>query len=180
VPIIFASESVNYRDMKSWEAASLRTKAVEADPIYLAQPGTIALNGSRDVDRKTARAFFEKHLSSLLHQGRTWVLAGSRGIDQWAIEWLSEHDETCWVVVPYSILEQPRAAQEWLEQADRVIELRLPRRKSAGAVRNRYVVDVAEVVFGFWSGKGGNTIKSLRHALRKRKEVHGIPISNKL
>jgi hypothetical protein len=63
-----------------------------------------------------------------------------------------------------------------LEQIDRVIELQLPRRKSAGALRNRYMVDLSPVVFGFWSGKGGGTIKTLRHALRKRKEVHGIPV----
>jgi hypothetical protein len=66
--------------------------------------------------------------------------------------------------------------QTWLEQADRVVELRLPKGKSAGAFRNRYLVDQAQVVFGFWFGKGGGTIKTLRSALRRRREVHGIPV----
>ena len=112
--------------------------------------------------------------------GGTWTLprlvGAARGIDQWAIEWLREQNETCWAVVPYTLRGQPKSAQAWLEQVDRIIELQLPQRKSASAFRNRYMVDLSQIVFGFWSGKGGGTIKTLRHALRKRKEVHGIPM----
>jgi predicted Rossmann fold nucleotide-binding protein DprA/Smf involved in DNA uptake len=142
----------------------------------MVRTGSVTITGSRDVDRETARHLFEQHLASLLHQGRTWLVGGARGIDQWAIEWLGEQNEVCWAVVPYTVSEQPRWAQSWLEQIDRVIELRLPRRKSASAFRDRYMVDLSQIVFGFWSGKGGGTIKTLRHALRKRKEVHGIPV----
>jgi uncharacterized phage-like protein YoqJ len=164
--------------MKSWEAASLQSgPAMAGDSDLSARSGFVAVTGSRDIDRETARRLFEQHLASLLHQGRTWVLAGARGIDQWAIEWLREHNEICWVVVPYTLRDQPRSVQIWLEQADRVVELRLPKGKSAGAFRNRYLVDQAQVVFGFWSGKGGGTIKTLRSALRRRREVHGIPLA---
>jgi predicted Rossmann fold nucleotide-binding protein DprA/Smf involved in DNA uptake len=164
--------------MKSWEAASLQSgSAVAAESDLSARAGFVAVTGSRDIDRATARHLFEQHLSSRLHQGRTWVLAGARGLDQWAIEWLREHHEVCWVVVPYTIGDQPRWAQTWLAEVDRVVELQLPRRKSAGAFRNRYLVDLSQVVFGFWSGKGGGTIKTLRSALRRRREVHGIPVT---
>src|SRR6266404_1393346 len=164
--------------MKSWEVASLHSgPAVQTDPQPIVRTGSVTITGSRDVDRRTARHLFEQHLSSLLHQGRTWLVAGARGIDQWAIEWLGEQSESCWAVVPYTLRDQPGSVQSSLEQIERVIELQLPRRKSAGAFRNRYMVDLSQIVFGFWSGKGGGTIKTLRHALRKGKEVHGIPVS---
>jgi uncharacterized phage-like protein YoqJ len=162
----------------SWEAASLKSGSTVAAESELSDgAGFVAVTGSRDVDRATARHLFELHLAPLLHQGRTWVLAGARGLDQWAIEWLREHNEICWVVVPYTMTDQPQWAQTLIEQVDRVVELRLPKRKSAGAFRNRYLVDLSQVVFGFWSGKGGGTIKTLRSALRKRREVHGIPVA---
>jgi predicted Rossmann fold nucleotide-binding protein DprA/Smf involved in DNA uptake len=137
---------------------------------------SITIVGSRDVERDTARTLFEQHLEGFLHQGRTWLLGGAHGVDEWAVEWLLEQNEVCWIVVPYTRSNQPRWLHPWLEQVDRVIELQLPRRKSASAFRNRYMIDQSRIVFGFWSGKGGGTIKSLRHALRKRREVHAIPV----
>ena len=137
---------------------------------------SIAIVGSRDVDRETARALFEIHLSPFLGQGRTWLLGGARGVGQWAMEWLLEHSEVCWLVIPYTRARQPQWLQQWFEEVDRVIELQLPRRKSAHAFRNRHLVELAGVVFGFWSGKGGTVLKTLRFALRQRREVHGIPI----
>jgi predicted Rossmann fold nucleotide-binding protein DprA/Smf involved in DNA uptake len=136
---------------------------------------SIVIVGSRDVDRDTARALFDQHLSLFLAQGRTWLTGTARGIDEWAMEWLLENGETCWAVVPYTRFKQPQWVQAWLEQVDRVVELQLPRRKTASAIRNRHLVDLAQIVFGFWSGKGGGTIKTLRYALRQRKEVHGLP-----
>ena len=165
--------------MKTWEAASLRSGSVvhtDSDPIL--RTGSVTIAGSRDVDRDTARHLFERHLSPLLHQGRIWLVGGARGIDQWAVEWLHEQNENCWAVVPYTLRDQPSSVRDSLEQMERVIELQLPRRKSAAAFRNRYMVDLSLVVFGFWSGKGGSTIKTLRHALRKGREVHGIPVSS--
>lgn len=138
----------------------------------------IMVLGSRDIAREIARSLFEQHLSSLLHQGHTWLVGGARGVDEWAIEWLLEQNEVCWVVVPYTRAKQPRWLHPWLEQVDRVVELQLPRRKSAHAFRNRYLVDQSRIVFGFWSGKGGGPIKTLRHALRQRREVHAIPVEN--
>ena len=38
------------------------------------------------------------------------------------------------------------------------------------------MVDLSQIVFGFWSGKGGSTVKMLKHALLKRREVHAIPV----
>ena len=137
---------------------------------------SIAIIGSRDVDRETANTLFEQYLSPFLQQGRTWLLGGGRGVDQWAMEWLLENNESCWVVIPYTRARLPNTVQPWLEEIDRVVELQLPKRKNANAIRNRHMVDLSQVVFGFWSGKGGGTIKTLRYALRQRKEVHGFPV----
>ena len=138
---------------------------------------SVTITGSRDIDRETARYLFEQHLSALLHQGKIWLLGGARGVDEWAFEWLLEHNEICWAVVPYRKDDLPGWVQPWLEQLDRVVELRLPRRKSAYTIRNRHMVELSQIVVGFWSGKGGGTIQILRHALRKRREVHGIPVN---
>jgi len=137
---------------------------------------SIAIFGSRDVERNTARTLFEQYLSSFVEQGRTWVLGGSRGIDEWAIEWLLERNEKCWAVVPYTRFDQPRSIQAWLEELERVVELQLPGRKSARAFRNRYMVDLCGTVIGFRSGKGSGTMAVLKYALRTQKEVHAIPI----
>jgi predicted Rossmann fold nucleotide-binding protein DprA/Smf involved in DNA uptake len=137
----------------------------------------IMITGSRDVARETARTLFEQQLSPFVSQGRTWLVGTARGVDEWAMEWLLENSEICWAVVPYTRFKQPQWVQPWLEQVDRVVELQLPKRKTASAIRNRHMVDLAEVVFGFWSGKGGGTIKTLRYALRQRKELHAIPVS---
>ncbi|CAN5659225.1 hypothetical protein BH20ACI3_BH20ACI3_07110 [soil metagenome] len=139
----------------------------------------VAITGSRDVIREVARDLFEQHLSALLHQGRTWLLGGAHGIDQWAIEWLLEHNEVCWIVLPYTSASQPKWIQPWLEQMDRVVELHLPRRKSAYLYRNRYMVDLCGIVFGFRSGKGLGTLRTLKYALRQQREVHAFPVSEK-
>ena len=137
---------------------------------------SIAIFGSRDVDRDTARTLFDEHLASFVDQGRTWLLAGTRGIDEWAMEWLLERNEICWAVVPHTRFDQPKLIQSRLEQADRVIELQLPGRKSARAMRNRYMVDQCGIVIGFRSGKGSGTQAILKYALRNQREVHAIPV----
>ncbi len=138
--------------------------------------GSIMITGSRDVDRETARTLFEQHLSSFVSQGRTWLVGTARGVDQWAMEWLLDNSEICWAVVPYTRFKQPQWVQARLDEIDRVVELQLPKRKTASAIRNRHMVDLAQVVFGFWSGKGGGTVKTLKYALRQRREVHAIPV----
>jgi predicted Rossmann fold nucleotide-binding protein DprA/Smf involved in DNA uptake len=137
---------------------------------------SIAIFGSRDVDRDTARTLFDQHLASFVDQGRTWLLAGTRGIDEWAMEWLLERNEICWAVVPRTRFDQPKSIQSRLEQLERVVELQLPGRKSARAVRNRYMVDLCGIVIGFRSGKGSGTQAILKYALRNQKEVHAIPV----
>jgi len=137
---------------------------------------SLVITGSRDVSRDVARNLFEQHLSSFLHQGRTWLLGGARGTDQWAMEWLLEHNEGCWVVVPYTRTRQPKWIQPWLEQVARVVELQLPKRKNASAYRNRYMVDLCGIVIGFRSGKGLGTLRTLKYALRQQKEVHAFPV----
>src|SRR6266404_7319709 len=137
---------------------------------------SIAIFGSRDVDRDTARTLFDQHLASFGDQGRTWLLGGTRGIDEWAVEWLLERREVCWAVVPHTRFDQPKGIQSQLEQVARVVELELPGRKSARAVRNRYMVDLCGIVIGFRSGKGTGTLAILKYALRKQKEVHAIPL----
>jgi len=138
--------------------------------------GSIMIIGSRDIDRETARTLFEQHLSTFLSQGRTWLMGTARGVDQWAIEWLLENSETCWAVVPYSRFKQPQWIHGLLDEVDRVVELQLPKRKTAGAIRNRHLVDLSQTVFAFWTGAGGNTVKTLKYALRQRREVHAIPV----
>jgi predicted Rossmann fold nucleotide-binding protein DprA/Smf involved in DNA uptake len=137
---------------------------------------SITIIGSRDVDRETARTLFELHLTSFLDQGHRWILGGARGVDQWAMEWLLEQNEACWVVVPYTRAKQPKWLHPWFDEIDRVVELQLPKRKTAYAIRNRHMVDLSRIVFGFWSGKGGATVKILKYALRQRREVHAIPV----
>ena len=137
----------------------------------------ITIVGSRDVERAAARALFEQHLSPYLHQRQTWLLGSARGIDQWAVEWLGEQGESCWLVIPYTMAGQPEWVHSWFGEVERVVELQLPRRKTASAFRNQYMISLSQIVFGFWSGKGGGTLKTLRHALRKRREVHGIPVA---
>ncbi len=132
--------------------------------------------GSRDVERGQAQILFEQHLSPFLSQGRTWLVGTAHGIDHWALEWLLENTEICWGVVPYTRLKQPRWVQPWLEQLDRIIELQLPQRKTASAIRNRHLVDLSQIVFGFWTGRGGGITKALKYALRQRRETHAIPI----
>ncbi len=138
--------------------------------------GSIMIAGSRDINRDTARTLFELHLSAFLGQGRTWLLSTARGIDEWALEWLLENGETCWAVVPYTRFKLPQRMQRQIEETDRIIELQLPKRKTASAIRNRHMVDLAQVVFGFWTGKGGGTLKTFKYALRQRREVHAIPV----
>ena len=55
----------------------------------------ITIAGSRDITSNAARTLFEQHLSLFLSQGRKWILGGTRGVDQWAIEWLLENSEAC-------------------------------------------------------------------------------------
>lgn len=128
------------------------------------------------MDRDTARTLFEQHLASFVDQGRTWLVGGARGVDEWAIEWLLERREACWAVVPRTRFDQPKTVQPWLEQVERVVELQLPGRKSARAYRNRYMVDLCGIVIGFRSGKGSGTQAILKYALRKQREVHAIPV----
>jgi predicted Rossmann fold nucleotide-binding protein DprA/Smf involved in DNA uptake len=137
---------------------------------------SIMITGSRDIERETARALFELHLSPFLSQGRTWLVGTARGVDEWALDWLLENSETCWAVVPYTRFKATQRVQHLLEQVDRIVELQLPKRKTASAIRNRHLVDLAQIVFGFWSSKGGGTVKTLKYALRQRREVHAIPV----
>jgi predicted Rossmann fold nucleotide-binding protein DprA/Smf involved in DNA uptake len=143
----------------------------------MAASKSIAITGSQDVDRHTARDLFEQHLSSYLNQGRTWLIGGARGIDQWVIEWLLDHNEVCWGVVPYTRAQRPNWLQRLYDEMERVVELQLPKRKTAYAFRNRYMVDQCGIVIGFRSGKGRGTLATLKYALRKQKEVHAIPVS---
>jgi len=93
------------------------------------------------------------------------------------MEWLLEHSEVCWMVLPYTSARQPKWLQPWLKQIDRVVELQLPKRKRAYAYRNRYMVDLCGTVIGFRSGKGSGTLAILKYALRQQREVHAIPVA---
>ena len=87
-----------------------------------------------------------------------------------------ERDERCWVVVPFRAADQPKAVQAVLEKAEKIVELNLPKSKTAYIMRNKFMVDRSEIVVGFWSGSKGGTISTLRYALKVGREVHAFPI----
>ena len=137
----------------------------------------IVITGSRDIERDPARALFEKHLRLWLGNGDQCLLGGALGIDSWALEWLFENGESCWVVVPFTIREQPREAQGLFDKAKKIIELGLMQSKQAYLARNRYMVDRSRAVIGFWSGKPGGTLYTLEYGLHLKKEVHSFPVT---
>jgi hypothetical protein len=63
-----------------WAAVELNSMTIN---------GSIMITGSRDFDREVAHTLFEQHLSPFVSQGRTWLVGTSRGVDQWAMEWLT-------------------------------------------------------------------------------------------
>lgn len=137
----------------------------------------VVITGSRDIERDPARTLFEKHLRSWVGNGYTWLLGGALGVDSWALEWLSENGESCWVVVPFTAKEQPKFAQGLFDKAKKIIELGLPQSKQAYLTRNRYMVDRSRAVIGFWSGKPGGTSYTLEYGLHEAKEVHAYPVT---
>jgi predicted Rossmann fold nucleotide-binding protein DprA/Smf involved in DNA uptake len=155
------------------QAALFSEAGLSEEPRF---ENAVALTVSRDVERGTARALFSQHLFPFLREGRTWLVGGAKGVDHWAIEWLLEHGEECWVVVPFTAIEQPKAPRMLFNKTARLIELNLPRSKSAYILRNRYMVERSKTVVGFWSGKPGGTISTLQYALRSGREVHAIPV----
>jgi predicted Rossmann fold nucleotide-binding protein DprA/Smf involved in DNA uptake len=138
----------------------------------------ITISGSRNIDQETGTIYLDRYLSSLVNQNRIWLIGGARGMDQWATEWLLDHKETCWIVVPFTTIDQPNSTQSLFRKVEKVIELKLPKSKSAYIARNKYMVDRSELVFGFWTGKGG-TLSTIRYAIYAFKDVHAYHIKQK-
>ena len=132
----------------------------------------IVITGSRDIPREIARGLFAKHLLPWLGSEKQWLIGGARGIDHWAAEWLLEKEEQCLIVVPFSVADQPKEVQSILSRIPNVKELHLSKSKASYIQRNRYMVDHAAVVLGFWSGKAGGTLSTIQYALSKRRELH--------
>jgi len=132
----------------------------------------MVITGSRDIPRNIARSLFDKHLLQWIGLKRKWMIGGARGIDHWATEWLLEKTESCQIVVPFSVADQPKEVQSILSLANNVTELHLPHSKAAYIKRNQFMVDRCTVVIGFWSGKAGGTMSTIQYALSKRREIH--------
>lgn len=143
----------------------------------LALRDALVVTGSRDITRSAARREFARRLAAWLGQGRVWLVGGARGLDAWALEWLVERNETCCAVVPFTVARQPAGVQEILRRATRQIELGLPEGKQAYIRRNYYMVEHAAVVVGFWSGKPGGTLATIRYAEKRGREVHWYPVA---
>lgn len=137
----------------------------------------IVVTGSRDITRTAGRREFARRLAPWLGRGRTWLVGGARGIDAWALEWLHERGEKCLAVVPFTIARQPVSVQVALGLAAERIELNLPDGKPAYIRRNYYMVEHAAVVVGFWSGRPGGTISTIRYAEKRGREVHCHPVA---
>ena len=143
----------------------------------LALTDGIVITGSRDITRPAGRREFARRLAAWPGQGRTWLVGGARGIDAWALEWLHERGERCLAVLPFTTARQPRSVQAALQLAAEWIELNLPDGKQAYIRRNYYMVEHAAVVVGFWSGKPGGTLATIRYAKQRGREVHCYPVA---
>lgn len=143
----------------------------------LALTDGIVITGSRDITRSAGRGEFARRLPDWLGRGRTWLVGGARGIDAWAMEWLLEQGETCCAVVPFTAARQPDSVQAILRRATRLVELRLPAGKQAYIRRNYYMVEHATVVVGFWSGRPGGTLATIRYAQQRGREVRWYPVA---
>jgi uncharacterized phage-like protein YoqJ len=149
------------------------------EPALVAPPrNAITITGSRQLRREVAVDTFSEHLGHRLGKDTIWMVGGARGLDQWAIEWLLQREQTCWVVVPFRGEDQPKALQHLLGKVDRLIELGLPRTKRAYLQRNEYMVDRSHTVFGFYVESKGGTFQTLQYALKSVTEVHAIPIGD--
>ena len=158
-------KSSNVKGRQSLLFADVRNRGNES------LSNAITVSGSRNIDQETGTIYLDRYLSSLVNQNRIWLIGGARGMDQWATEWLLDHKETCWIVVPFTTIDQPNSTQSLFRKVEKVIELKLPKSKSAYIARNKYMVDRSELVFGFWTGKGG-TLSTIRYAIKAFKEVH--------
>ncbi|NOT25767.1 MAG: hypothetical protein HOP16_06645 [Acidobacteria bacterium] len=138
----------------------------------------ITITGSRSIPRVAARAMFDRHLTPYLRSSVTWIIGGALGVDHWALEWLLDCGETCWVVVPQSAKEQPSSVRPHLSRATRLVELQLRPGKRAYLDRNRFMVDRSKAVIGFWTGQPGGTSWTLQYAIRKGLEVHAYVVDS--
>jgi predicted Rossmann fold nucleotide-binding protein DprA/Smf involved in DNA uptake len=134
--------------------------------------GCITITGSRDINRELVEPLFEKHLGPFLQHNKTWYLGGARGVDAWALEWLLNKNEVCYVVVPFTLEDQPKSVQQIISKAHQIVELSLPKSKGGYHQRNKYMVDRSAIVIGFWSGKPGGTQATLEYARSKGRELH--------
>jgi predicted Rossmann fold nucleotide-binding protein DprA/Smf involved in DNA uptake len=138
-------------------------------------PKAIAVTGSRSIPREIGRTLFDRFLVPWLGDGRTWFTGGARGLDLWCLEWLLDRAETCHVVVPFSVQDQPQPTRPVIERASHVTELGYPKSKHAYLKRNEYMVERAGVVIGFRSGDSKGTLNTLQYAIRSGREVHAYP-----
>ena len=135
----------------------------------------ITISGSRGITREIANTSLNKHLSSLLGQKRVWWTGGAIGMDQRATEWLLEHNEECWIVVPFYAADQPQCTQSLFPRVAKVIELKLPKSNSAYIVRNQYMVKRSGAVFAFLANQSKGTLSTINYAISASREVHVFP-----
>jgi hypothetical protein len=114
---------------------------------------------------------------------------GARGGDSIALEALLTMRKGPYpqaiVIVPDTVHQQPGDAQDWISQADQVIELKMPITKADGywsyKNRNERLIDCAKTgrgyLIAFWNGRPSGTSHAVEVAMLQQVPIIHIPIS---
>ena len=96
-----------------------------------------------------------------------WIVGGARGVDLYATEYLLERGEYVWVVVPFTVADQPRECIEVIDHASFVTEMGLMPKFHPNNyhTRNDYMIDHAQLLLAFWNGRKGGTFEAIQYAL---------------
>lgn len=117
--------------------------------------------------RETAHPWPEDLIAEIAyrygHEGYTWITGGARGFDQWVMAYVLTNN------LPVELETWPA---DWNKYG-----------KSAGMIRNKEMVDEADVLVCFWDGrKTGGTYGTIQYALEHGKCIISLytPVPVKL
>lgn len=129
------------------------------------------------------RASLSAVILRLLERGATHFISGlAMGFDTWAAEEVLREKAKNPSVTLECAIPFPRQADSWqrdyqkrreriLKAADETATLRMEYTKDCFFVRNRYMVDKADVVVCAYDGQSGGTAYTVNYALEKKKIV---------
>jgi uncharacterized phage-like protein YoqJ len=134
----------------------------------------VAITGIRDID-PSMTDLVTRTLVEMVAAGATeFVFGGALGLDTMALEAACELAVRRFVIVPFSILEQPRTARIAIETcADHVVELCRPMNPRAWIERNVAMLAAADHVLAFTDGR---TTGGTAFMIEKAKE-RNLPLS---